>query len=118
MKNNQTGMTLIELILGTMLFTVAFTCSIVILNKGLVVITDTSNFLKAICIANQQMESAKSLKYDELKNHPFVINKFKGDVSIKNYEDGLKEVIVTTKWTGSVGLPKRIRLVTLIAKKE
>ncbi|MDI6734849.1 MAG: prepilin-type N-terminal cleavage/methylation domain-containing protein [bacterium] len=118
MKNNQTGMTLIEVMLAMMLFTIAFTCSIVILNKGLEIITDTSNFLQAICIANQQMESAKSLRYDELKNHSFVINKFKGEVSIKNYEDGLKEVLVTTKWVGSVGLPKRISLVTLIAKKE
>lgn len=110
-------MTLIELILSVAIFTVVFACSMAMLNKGVKVITDTSNFLIAICIANQQMESVKSLKYDGLKDHSFRINKFKGEVSIKNYEDGLKEVTVTTKWVGSIGVPKKISLVTLIAKK-
>ncbi|MBI4777635.1 hypothetical protein HY792_01730 [Candidatus Desantisbacteria bacterium] len=112
------GVTLIELIISILLFTIVFTCSIVVLNKGLSIITDTSSFLKAICLANQQMEIVKSLRFDELGNKSFVINKFKGEVAIKDYRDGLKEVMVTTKWVGAVGIPRKISLVTLICKKE
>jgi Tfp pilus assembly protein PilV len=113
---NQSGVTLIELILSILLFTIVFTCSILILNKGLKIITDTSNFLKAICIANQEMESVKTLRFDELKSYSFAVNKFKGKVSVKSHEEGLKEVIVTIKWVGSVGVLKKVSLVTLIAK--
>lgn len=118
MKSNQAGMTIIELMLSILLFVIVFTCSLVILNKAVGVTTDTSNLLKAICITNQQMESVKCLKYDDLKNRTFVIDKFKGEITIKDYEEGLKEVIVTTKWQGSIGIPKQVRVVTLVAKRE
>ncbi|MFH1859653.1 MAG: type II secretion system F family protein [bacterium] len=100
------------------IFILTFTVPIAVLNKGLAIITDTSNFLKAICITNKQMESVKCMEFDELKNHSFIVNKFKGEVNIKDYEDGLKEVMVITKWVGSVDVHKKVSLVTLITKKE
>ncbi len=113
MKSRQNGVTIIELMLSIFLFTIIFTGSITVLNKGLKIIADTSNFLEAICITNQQMEFMRSLRFDELKDRSFVISKFKGKVLIKNYEDGLKEITVTTKWIGAIGLPRKISLVSL-----